>query len=76
MDALLLEKAELQQSLILSRKDLESNKQKAKVKQSKTAILLEGQHQYIWGLMKLDCNNTLSLCRRNLQGYNKSLIML
>lgn len=32
MDALLLEKAELQQSLVLSRKDLESNEQKAKVK--------------------------------------------
>lgn len=50
MDALLLEKAELQQSLLLSRKDLESNKQKAKVKQSKTAIVLEAQHQYIWAL--------------------------
>lgn len=32
MDALLLEKAEIQQSLALSRKDLERNKQQAKVK--------------------------------------------
>lgn len=32
MDALLLEKAETQQSLTLSRKDLERTKQQAKVK--------------------------------------------
>lgn len=32
MDALLLEKAETQQSLALSRKDLERTKQQAKVK--------------------------------------------
>lgn len=32
MDALLLEKAETQQSLALSRKDLEKTKEKAKVK--------------------------------------------
>lgn len=32
MDALLLEKAETQQSLSLSRKDLEKTKQQAKVK--------------------------------------------
>lgn len=32
MDALLLEKAETQQSLFLSRKDLEKAKQQAKVK--------------------------------------------
>lgn len=31
MDALLLEKAEIQQSFALSRKDLEKNKQQAKV---------------------------------------------
>lgn len=44
MDALLLEKAELQQSLVLSRKDLESNEQKAKVKHTYTASVLEAQH--------------------------------
>lgn len=32
MDALLLEKAEIQQSLVQSRKDLEKNKQQAKVR--------------------------------------------
>lgn len=32
MDALLLEKAEIQQSFALSRKDLEKNKKQAKVK--------------------------------------------
>lgn len=38
MDALLLDKAELQQSLVLSRKDLENNKQKSKVKHRETDI--------------------------------------
>lgn len=43
MDALLLDKAELQQSLVLSRKDLESNKQKSKVKHTDTESVLEAQ---------------------------------
>lgn len=38
MDALLLEKAESQQSLCLLRKDLEKTKQQAKVKYSKNTI--------------------------------------
>lgn len=49
MDALLLEKAELQQSLALSRKDLESNKQKAKVKHRYN--LCVAHHSNISGVM-------------------------
>lgn len=75
MDALLLEKAELQQSLVLSRKDLESNEQKAKVKHTYTGSVLEAQHQNVLGMMKLYYENTLYLYRRNLQCYSESLIM-
>lgn len=41
MDALLLEKAELQQSLVLSRKDFESKEQKAKVKHKTQRLYLK-----------------------------------
>lgn len=75
MDALLLDKAELQQSLVLSRKDLENNKQKSKVKQRETASALEAQCETILVVMKLDCYNNLYLSRRNLQCYIKSLTM-
>lgn len=61
MDALLLDKAELQQSLVLSRKDLESNKQKSKVKHTDTESVLEAQHETILGIMKLDFT-TLFIC--------------
>lgn len=59
MDALLLEKAELQQSLVLSRKDLERNEQKAKVKHTYTTSVLEAQHPNILAVMKLYYENTL-----------------
>lgn len=75
MDALLLEKAELQQSLVLSRKDLESNEQKAKVNHTYTASVLEAQNQNILGGMKLYYENNLYLYRRNLQCYSESLTM-
>lgn len=75
MDALLLDKAELQQSLVLSRKDLENNKQKSKVKHRVTASALEAQHEKILVIMQLDCYNNLCLSRRNLQCYIKSLTM-
>lgn len=69
MDALLLDKAELQQSLVLSRKDLENNKQKSKVKHRETASALEAHCETIF------CYNNLCLSRRNLQCYIKSLTM-
>lgn len=75
MDALLLDKAELQQSLVLSRKDLENNKQKSKVKRRETASALEAQRETIWVVMKLNCYNNLCLSRRNLQCCIKSLTM-
>lgn len=75
MDALLLDKAELQQSLVLSRKDLENSKQKSKVKHRVTASALEAQRETILVVMKLDCYNNLCLSRRNLQCYIKSLTM-
>lgn len=40
MDALLLEKAETQQSLALSRKDLERTKQQAKVKYNTDTFMM------------------------------------
>lgn len=50
MDALLLEKAELQQSLVLSRKDLESSDQKAKVKHNIQHLSLKQTLEYSrWG---------------------------
>lgn len=41
MDALLLEKAETQQSLALARKDLEKTKQQAKVKMTSHGIFFQ-----------------------------------
>lgn len=75
MDALLLDKAELQQSLVLSRKDLENNKQKSKVKHREIASALKAQRETILVVMKLNCSNNLCLSRRNLQCYIKSLIV-
>lgn len=61
MDALLLEKAEIQQSFALSRKDLEKNKKQAKVKCIQLGCVSIHFSQFFFNcmfVMILDCRHT------------------